>query len=511
MKCPRRRPDKAEKVLQGVLSMRVARRTVLASAMVCVVAPAVLRLARADAPPVTLKLHHFFSSVSSIHDKFLVPWARQVAADSAGRLRIDIFPSMQLGGAPAALFDQVINGDADIVWAAPYLTPGRFPKIETFDLPFVASRRALVSSKALQDFAALYLTDEFDEVHPVCFSCTDRGVIHAGAAVRTIEDLKDLKLHVQTRLAGEAMRVLGAEPVPMPDGQLPMAISGHVVDACVDPWHLVPPLRLNDLLKAHTEFSDLSLSSTTFVLAMNKDAYDRLPRDLKPVMDRNSGLLAAGMAGAMWDVQAAAVANDVAERGDVIVTLLPEAVAHWRKATEPAVNAWLKDIKEQKADGGKMLASVHTLLAKYANEPEPQPPQAQNPPVAEQNVTAQPDAGPKGSFDAATPPKMNSSPVQPPAAVAKPAPPATPAPAAAPPAAAPPHIATRAPAPMPAPSITAPVTAPAMPPVVKPVPPPPPPVAAAPPPPVAAPVAPPPVLKPIPAPVAAPKVLNIPL
>jgi len=492
--------------------MRVARRTVLASAMACVAAPAVLRLARADAPPVMLKLHHFFSSVSSIHDKFLAPWARQVEADSAGRLRIDIFPSMQLGGAPAALFDQVINGNADIVWAAPYLTAGRFPKIETFDLPFVASRRALVSSKALQDFAALYLKDEFADVHPLCFSCTDRSVIHAGAAVRTIEDLKDLKLHVQTRLAGEAMRVLGAEPVFVPDGQLPMAITEHVVGACIDPWHLVPPLRLNDLLKAHTEFSDLSLSSTTFVLAMNKDAYDRLPRDLKPVIDRNSGLLAAGMAGAMWDVQAAAVANDVAERGDVIVTLLPEAVAHWRKATEPAVNAWLKDMKEQKADGGKMLASVHALLAKYANEPEPQ--QAKNPPVAEQKITPQPDVRPDvkidTKIDGIAPPKVNSPTIQPPAAVAKPAPPA--APVAAPvPAAPAPHIATRAPAPVPAPSIAAPVTAPATPPVVKPVAAPPQPVAAAPPPPVAAPVAPPPIPKPVPAPVAAPKTLNIPL
>jgi len=500
--------------------MRVARRTVLASAMACIAAPAVLRLARADAPPITLKLHHFFSAVSSIHDKFLAPWARQVEADSGGRLRIDIFPSMQLGGAPAALFDQAINGDADIVWAAPYLSPGRFPKIETFDLPFVASRRALVSSKALQDFAALYLKDEFADVRPLCFSCTDRGVIHAGAPIRTIEDLKDLKLHVQTRLAGEATRALGAEPVFVPEGQLPMAITGHVVDACIDPWHLVPSLRLNDLLKAHTEFSDLSLSSTAFVLAMNKDAYDRLPRDLKPVIDRNSGLLAAGMAGAMWDVQAAAVANDVAERGDIIVTMLPEAVAHWRKATEPAVNAWLKDMKEQKADGGKMLASVHTLLTKYANEPEPQPPQApqaQNPPAAEQNITPQPDAkidtkiGTK--IDGIAPPKVNSPPVQPPAAVAKPAPPGAPASVAAPAPAAPaPHIATRAPAAVPAPSIAAPVPAP--PPVVKPVTPPPHPVAAAPPPPpVAAPVPPPPpaVTTPVPAPVAAPKPLNIPL
>src|SRR5271155_5449098 len=235
--------------------------------MAWLAAPTVMRLARADAPPITLKLHHFFSAVSSGHDKFLVPWARQVEADSGGRLRIDIFPSMQLGGAPAALFDQARDGDADIVWAVPSLTPGRFPKTETFELPFLPSRRALVSSKALQDFAALYLRDEFDDIHPLCFSCTDRGVIHSYDPVRTIEDLKDLKLHVQTRLAGEAVRALGAEPVSMPSEELPMAISQRVVDGCLDPWHLVPPFRLNDLLKNHTEFSDWSLSSTTFVLA----------------------------------------------------------------------------------------------------------------------------------------------------------------------------------------------------------------------------------------------------
>jgi TRAP-type transport system periplasmic protein len=136
--------------------MRLARRAFLASVMAAA-APAVLRLARADAPQVTLKLHHFFSAVSSGHEKFLVPWARKVEAESDGRLRIDIFPSMQLGGAPAQLFDQARDGVADIVWAVPGITPGRFAKVETFELPFVASRRALVNSKALADYAAANL------------------------------------------------------------------------------------------------------------------------------------------------------------------------------------------------------------------------------------------------------------------------------------------------------------------------------------------------------------------
>ncbi len=58
--------------------MRVARRTFLVSTMASVAAPAVMRVAFADAPQFSLKLHHAFSSVSSAHDKFLAPWARQV-------------------------------------------------------------------------------------------------------------------------------------------------------------------------------------------------------------------------------------------------------------------------------------------------------------------------------------------------------------------------------------------------------------------------------------------------
>ena len=64
----------------------------------------------------------------------------------------------------------------------------------------------------------------------------------------------------------------------MPSAQLPLAIAQHVVDGGIDPWNMVPALKLNDLLKTHTEFADVSLSTTTFVLVMNKAAYDQLPR-----------------------------------------------------------------------------------------------------------------------------------------------------------------------------------------------------------------------------------------
>jgi TRAP-type transport system periplasmic protein len=466
--------------------MRIARRTFLTSSIGTAVAPAILRFARADTPPITLKLHHSFSAVSGVHDKFLLPWARKIETESGGRMHVDIFPSMQLGGAPAALLDQVRDGSADIVFAAPTLTPGRFAKIETFELPFLPARRALVSSKALADFAAANLQDEFRDFYMICFSCSDSAAIHATRPVRTTEDMKDFKLHVQTRLAAEAMRVLGARPVMMPSAQLPVAITEHVVDGCLDPWHLVPPLRLNDLLRFHTEFSDRSPSARTYVLAMNKTSYDRLPRELKSVIDSNSGQVAAAMAGAMWDQQAAAVANMVVERGDLIVTLLPEAVVRWRKATEPVIDAWRKEIKEQKIDGAKLIAAANALLAKYANEPVPPSVQA-SPPTQQQAVAKPPqpqtpaNAAPKPASNSANPPASAGpsagqpvrSAVRPAPAAPQPAQPQPPSQAAtaapvssappshtAPPAAASPAAAANAPT-APAASVAKPLAAPA--------------------------------------------------
>ena len=407
--------------------MRVARRSFLASIIGCAAAaPALLpRRVQADAPQLTLKMHHSFSSVSGVHDRFLAPWARKVEADSGGRIRIDIYPSMQLGGAPAQLFDQARDGLADIVWTAPSHTPGRFPKIEAFELPFVPASRALVSSKAIEDYAAANLADEFREVRPLCFSCRDRAVVHATRTLQGFEELRGLKLHVPNRLADEAVRALGGQAVAMPISQVLLALSGRVINGCLDAWDAAPGLKLYDVLKAHTDFADAALSTTTFVLAMNRGAYDRLPRPLKSVIDANSGQPAAGMAGAMWDVEAAGAVALARERGDAVTVLPPKEVLRWRRATEPVIAAWLKQMKERRIDGDKLLADIRELLEKYAGEPEPQPPPRPSPqPAPEQKVVAQPQPRPEAKVEppraAAPAPAATPAAKPPPAAASRP-------------------------------------------------------------------------------------------
>src|SRR3546814_18317726 len=70
----------------------------------------------AAAQEVTLLVQHFLPPASTTRKDFIEPWARKVEAESGGRIKIEIYTSMQLGGKPPALYDQVRDGVVDIVW-----------------------------------------------------------------------------------------------------------------------------------------------------------------------------------------------------------------------------------------------------------------------------------------------------------------------------------------------------------------------------------------------------------
>jgi TRAP-type C4-dicarboxylate transport system substrate-binding protein len=343
---------------------RVGRRTFLTASGAALAAPAFARFAGAQAPQVVLKLHHFLSPTANAHVRFLTPWARKVEKESGGRIRIDLFPSMQLGGTAAQLYDQARDGMADIVWTLPGLTPGRFPKIEVFELPFVANKHAVSNAQAVQALYEAQLRDEFKEVHPICLWAHDQGVIHTTKPVGALPDMKGLRLRAPTRLSTEALRALGANGIAMPVMQVPDALSLKVIDGCMVPWEVVPAIKVAEFTRFHAEFAASPvLYTATFILAMNKRRYETLPADLKAVIDKNSGQGAAQAAGKIWDDLAVSVADATKSRGNTITQIDKAEAGRWQKATQPVIAAWLKASK--KIGGEKLLADAKALLAKY--------------------------------------------------------------------------------------------------------------------------------------------------
>ena len=330
-------------------------------------APALPRPAYAQAPEVTLRLHHFLPAVSNVHRFFLVPWTDKISKESNGRLRIQIFPGMQLGGAPPQLFDQARDGIADITWTLPGSTPGRFPRIEVFELPFVSHKRTIVNCLAIQEYAERHCVQEFAEVHSLCVWGTGEGLIHSKREVTRMEDLNGLKLRFAGRLNGEALRALGASPVGMPVPQIPEALSQGVIDGAVVPWEVVPSIRLQEMVRNHTEIpGSPTLYNATFILGMNKAKYAGLPADLRAVLDANSGAVAARMAAVPWDERGPVVEADVRRRGNKIIIITEAEKERWVQATRSVIDNWLKTATEKGLDATALLADARSLVARHS-------------------------------------------------------------------------------------------------------------------------------------------------
>ncbi|MGQ7793289.1 TRAP transporter substrate-binding protein [Faunimonas sp. B44] len=344
----------------------IDRRKFLASGAALLAAPALMKATRARAAEVTLKLHHFLPPVSNVHKHFLAPWAEELKAASDGRIEIQIFPAMQLGGAPPQLFDQARDGVVDMVWTLAGYTPGRFPKLETFDLPFVAAKRGVVNAQAIQEFAEKSAADELGEVRPLVVWAQDHGVIHSKRPVETMADLKGLKLRSPTRLAAEALKALGATVVSMPVPQVPEALAQGVIDGAVVPWEVVPSVKIHELTGNHTQIPGTpTLYTTAFLVAMNKPKYEGLPDDLRAVLDEHSGQAAAKKAGQMFDDLNAEVIAMAEQRGNRILTLAEDEKAKWIEATKPVIDTWLADVKGKGIEGEALLEDARALVAKY--------------------------------------------------------------------------------------------------------------------------------------------------
>ncbi|MEE8272655.1 MAG: TRAP transporter substrate-binding protein [Alphaproteobacteria bacterium] len=321
----------------------------------------------AAAQEVTLRIHHFVPAPATAHANTIVPWAERVMAQSDGRIKIEIYPTMQLGGAPPQLYDQVRDGVVDIVWTLPGYTRGRFPMIEAFELPFMVSS-AEATSQAVQEYYETYAREEFDDIHPIFFHVHARGLFHTrGTAVTSIDDLDGLRIRAPTRQVLELMNELGATPVGMPVPQVPQQLSKGVIDGAVIPYEITWPLKVHELVDYHTEFAgDRGLYTSVFLFAMNKDSYESLPDDLRAIIDANSGLNVVGEIGRIWDEAEGPGANAAREQGNEILTISADDAQAWRDAAQPVIDRWIAEMDEAGNDGQALYDAASALVEKYS-------------------------------------------------------------------------------------------------------------------------------------------------
>ncbi len=327
---------------------------------------AALMATSAVAQEVTLKLHQFLPAQANVPKLILDVWADNVERDSGGRIKVDRFPSMQLGGAPPELLDQVIDGVADVVWTVVGYTPGRFPSTEVFELPFMVEDARAASSAYWKMFESHMKDTEFKDVHILGTWVHGPGMFHTADPIQTPADLQGMKIRGASRMVNELLKTLGAEPVGMPVPAIPEALSKGVIDGTTIPWEVTGALKVPELVENHTEFQGPALYNVTFVLAMNKGVYDGLADDLKAVIDKNSGLEFSIFAGGTQSDADGPSRQVAADRGNNIITISKEdAAANWMPIVEPIYASWAAEMKEKGIDGQALIDGARALMTEY--------------------------------------------------------------------------------------------------------------------------------------------------
>ena len=320
----------------------------------------------AAAEEVNLILHQFLPAPATVPKHILKPWAERVEAASGGKLTIQHFDSMQLGGKPPELIDQAIEGVADIVMTVVGYTPGRFPKTEVFELPFMMTD-PVATSKAFQELVETDLqAGEYKDVKVLGAWVHGPGVIHTANGVEKLEDMQGLKMRGPTRVINQMLEELGATPVGMPLPAIPESLTKGVVEGTVIPWEVTPAIKLSELVTHHTEFTgDEALYTATIVLVMNRDKYESLPEDVRAAIDSESGLkLAETAAQVMFDKDKPG--RDIAEKaGNTIVQLPAEEVARFKTAAQPVIDRWIAEMSDKGIDGSALIEEAKALIRKH--------------------------------------------------------------------------------------------------------------------------------------------------
>lgn len=341
----------------------VRRRTVLQGGLALgalqLASPFVGRANAQDA--VTLRMHTHVPPVSGSY-KNLKWWTEKVEKDSGGKLKIQLFGSMQLGGKPPDVYDQVKNGVVDIGWTLPGYKAGLFPVTSAFELPFIGAPAPVVSP-AIDAFVKKHGTKEWSAVHPIVFHSAGLSQLHMKThKIEKLEDFKGLKIRTPSRISSAALKALGATPVPIPSLKMTEALMHDLVDGVVTPWSIALAIRTIDVTKYHTE---TTLHEPTFAMIMNKQSYEGLSPDLQKVIDANSGEWLAKDFGRRWQHDDQPGIAKAKKKGDEIIVVPEAEQERWRKATDSVYASWIKQMDGKGFKGEQLVEDARQLVAKY--------------------------------------------------------------------------------------------------------------------------------------------------
>jgi TRAP-type C4-dicarboxylate transport system substrate-binding protein len=304
---------------------------------------------------VELKLHSFVPPTHSIWVDPLTPWTKEVEKRSGGKMTVRMFPSMQLGGKPPELYRQMVQGISDIVFTLPGYTASDFPMMSLTELPGTATSAEDGTRKLWANFDRFFAKEYEAAKVLMLWNSDTAGIMSRAKPVRTMEDMKGMRIRTPSRAQSAQLTALGATPVDMPVTQIYNALERGVIDATMIPLSAMLDFKLLEVVKYLTV--DAPLGRSPFLVAMSRKRYEGLTPDLKKIVDDTTGLqMSLGGARSYDKKNQLALAEGKKQRE--VISLTPAEANRW-------LGIFQKLAKEQAAEVDKKGLPGSALVKTY--------------------------------------------------------------------------------------------------------------------------------------------------
>ncbi len=290
-----------------------------------------------------LRFSHFWPATSSINKEVFEPWAKEVEAESKGRLKIEIYPSSTLSK-PDVTYDAAVKGTVDIGSQAQGYTNGRFPMSQIAELPGLSSSATQMGCMLQTLYENGTIASEYQDSHLLFMYGAGPGTLHSTKKlIEKPEDMKGLRIRRPSSVAGDIIESMGASPVGLPAPDIYTSLQRGVIDGLSLPWEAVKTFRIDEVAHNHT---NIPFYSSGLMVTMNKAKYDSLPDDLKKVLDNNSGMKLAKRVGEVFDKHDKAVLQAAIDKGDKVINI-PDPLNDpaWSTPLKKGTEKYLNDVK----------------------------------------------------------------------------------------------------------------------------------------------------------------------
>lgn len=282
-----------------------------------------------------------------------IPWTKQLADMSKGRLTIEYFNPNTLCPSKDN-FDATVDGILDIGANYNGLNPGKFPVSEVMELPLIvpsAEAGAMVVWDLYNKYPAW--RNEYKGVEILWQWTSATYQLHTTKKlVKNLDDLKGMKILCWSPKLISIMKMLGANPIQVQPPDSYLALQRGMAEGVLCPLAPVRSFKITDAAKYHT-IVDLLVGP--FWAGANLDVWGSLPDDLKKMLKDTTGQKLAVISGKTLDAGAIEDSDWMKSQGHEFYRLPDEERARWAQKVMPLREKW---VKEMEAKGVKNAAQI---------------------------------------------------------------------------------------------------------------------------------------------------------